>query len=293
MTSTLYNPCSGRGRKPWPSHYSASSHSYDELSDHCNDHSAINSHSGYAKIIPRKKSGVLNKSESCDMWAIKPSDSVVTPKFLFQHPTYASQSQIMGKQSGGSAAYTMGNANSKNKHHKVGPRTLNPKMVNPYSKVPIRIHDLTKSESRVPHSSSLDAPRPLSEDILNYTDDPRQLCEDKFNYTDHPRPLCEDKFNYTDDHEPMPPHHHLINPRIYESIPSLGQLPPSTEVIYPATEVMYSATEVLDSDVLEDDMFLKDDYEDMTSDAAEDDESVDENYKALTDQALGLTSSFH
>ena len=98
------------------------SKSYDDLEDH---YAALNvSSSGYAKIRPRKR-----PSQSQDMWAIKMEDSIVSPKYLFDHPVYASHSQL---DSG---------SRKKNKNYRIAPNTLNTRFVSPYSKVPVKISD--------------------------------------------------------------------------------------------------------------------------------------------------------
>ena len=228
----------------------------------------MNSKSGYAKILPRKKGGMppmMTGSGSCDMWAIKPEDSLVSPKFLFQHPSYTSQSQIFNPRPV-NAAHSVGNAKKRNKYHKIGPRTLNPKLMSPYAKVPIKIHtgleNLPSSESCVNFSNHLD--------IYQSSGDrnPSGKCN-----------LPSRVFNYKDTEGIK------SNPRICDEFP-----------LYTCSENAGKSgfnDHELDSDVLEDDMFSKDDYVDVTSDAAEDEESVDENYKAITDHALGLASSVH
>ena len=75
---------------------SRTSQSYDDLEDH---YAALNitqsSRHGYAKIRPRNRPSLdTPTSKSQDMWAYKMDDSIVSPKYLFDHPVYASHSQL-------------------------------------------------------------------------------------------------------------------------------------------------------------------------------------------------------
>ena len=223
----------------------------------------------------------MNGSASCDMWALKPDDSIVSPNFLFQHPVYSSQLPARGSPR--SAGNT---AKKRSKYHKIGPRTLNPRLVNPYSKVPIKIQapgleNLPSSEQITP--AQADSQLSLGQEVI-----------------------LAKRQNYPSDHQPnmyseQPFSDHLYpeNSGMYPDQPFLSTMYSEEEKIYPHS--MYShlfpdkheASEpVLDSDILEDDMFEKEDYA-MTSDNPDDEESVDENYKAITDEALGITSTAH
>ena len=136
-------------RTAFQNRHSRSSQSYDDLEDH---YDALNMHKrhGYAKIRPRTRPNLEGSvvSKSQDMWAYKMDDSIVSPKYLFDHPVYASHSQLDStpyppknlttRSQGGH-----GSGKKKSKSHKIGPRTLNPKLVNPYSKVPIQHVDPT------------------------------------------------------------------------------------------------------------------------------------------------------
>ena len=203
---------------------------------------------------------------SCDAWAIKPEFTLVSPQYLFQHPVYTSQSQIFNSRPV-NTTHSVGNGKKRSKYHKIAPRTLNPKLINPYSKVPIKIHtgleNLSSSESFMNYSKHTDIYQSIPD--RNTTGESRV-----FNCTEG-----EGVFNCTEG-------------KGVTSFPSIRN-----EVsLYTCSENGYNDGD-LDSDVLEDDMFNKDDYIDVTSDAAEDEESVDENYKAITDHALGLASSVY
>ena len=151
-------------RTSFGNRHSRSSQSYDDLEDH---YAAlnINSRHGYAKIRPRNRPNPpleqslgSNVSASQDMWAYKMDDSIVSPKYLFDHPVYASHSQLdtnpyllrnLTTRSNGT-----GIKGKKSTSHKIGPKTMNPKFVNPYSKVPIKISDSFNCSSDLRHESS-------------------------------------------------------------------------------------------------------------------------------------------
>ena len=96
------------------------------------------------------------------MWAYNIEDSFVSPKYLFDHPVYASHSQLdsnMYVRKNFTTRSHGAGMKKKSKGHKIGPRTLNPKLVNPYSKVPIKISDHYESSEQTftdPENSSPD-----------------------------------------------------------------------------------------------------------------------------------------
>ena len=140
-------------RNSFSNRHSRSSKSYDNLEDH---YDALNIHNrhGYAKIRPRNKPNQsldTKNSKSQDMWAYKMDDSIVSPRYLFDHPVYASHSQLDSNPYVLSNLTTRSNCvgmKKKSKSHKIGPRTLNPKLVNPYSKVPIKFSDNFKCSEK-------------------------------------------------------------------------------------------------------------------------------------------------
>ena len=120
-------------------HVARASKSYDDLEEHQDHYAALNMSSsvhGYAKIRPRNR-----QSQSQDMWAIKMEDSIVSPKYLFDHPVYASHGELdLGPYTRTSNTATAG-LKKKCKNYRIAPNTINSKFVSPYSKVPIKISD--------------------------------------------------------------------------------------------------------------------------------------------------------
>ena len=124
-------------------HVARASKSYDDLEDHQDHYAALNMSSsvhGYAKIRPRNR-----QSQSQDMWAIKMEDSIVSPKYLFDHPVYASHDELdvqpYSVKNLTSRSMNTAGLKKKCKNYKIAPNTINPKFVHPYSKVPIKIGD--------------------------------------------------------------------------------------------------------------------------------------------------------
>ena len=140
-----------------------SSKSYDDLENHY-DSFNIHTSNGYAKIGPRNRQIYLPDAEngkSQDMLAYKPSDSIVSPQFLFDHPVYASHSQFdSNPYLSHYQATRIKNTNmrKKVKYQKIVPKTSTMRLVDPYSKVPIKFrdnhneHEPENSENCVPAS---------------------------------------------------------------------------------------------------------------------------------------------
>lgn len=238
-------------RTAFQNRHSRSSQSYDDLEDH---YDALNMHKrhGYAKIRPRTRPNLEGSvvSKSQDMWAYKMDDSIVSPKYLFDHPVYASHSQLDStpyppknlttRSQGGH-----GSGKKKSKSHKIGPRTLNPKLVNPYSKVPIQHVDPTPPQhfpSRlvlVPDSTSTTQTTTLNVSISSGSNS---------------------------------------NGSPVESGYGLSHSSSGAEQTSPATGCEES------------ELYSNDDYVDIASDSPDDEQSVDENYKAITDKALSFST---
>ena len=243
-------------RTAFQNRHSRSSQSYDDLEDH---YDALNMHKrhGYAKIRPRTRPNLEGSvvSKSQDMWAYKMDDSIVSPKYLFDHPVYASHSQLDStgypvpknlttRSQGGQG----GSGKKKSKSHKIGPRTLNPKLVNPYSKVPIQhiVDPITPPQrfpSRlilVPDSTSTTQTTTLNVSISSSSNS---------------------------------------NGSPVESGYGLSHSSSGAEQTSPKTRCEE-----------EEEVYSNDDYVDIASDSPDDEQSVDENYKAITDKALSFSS---
>ena len=124
-----------------------SSKSYDDLEDHYAPLNISSSVHGYAKIRPRTRPSLESQqtSKSQDMWAFKMDDSIVSPKYLFDHPVYASHDELdvqpYSVKNLTSRSMNTAGLKKKCKNYKIAPNTINPKFVHPYSKVPIKIGD--------------------------------------------------------------------------------------------------------------------------------------------------------
>ena len=245
--------------------HSRTSQSFDDLDRDMNsDHyAALNisrsSRHGYAKIRPRNRPSMdtSHTSKSQDMWAYKLDDtssSIVSPKYLFDHPVYASHSQLdavpfLNKNLTSRSNNSGVAGRSKVSQHKIGPKTLNPKFVNPYSKVPIKLtNDHSTATNFIP-------PPPL---ILPEQSQNRS-CGSISGFQ-----LSE---TFTSSHSSS----HSSCDKNMSSF--LSNNTNKSEVDYDA------------------EMFSHEDYVDMTSDDDNDDEqSIDEGYKQLTDLAIKHSS---
>ena len=240
-------------RTAFQNRHSRSSQSYDDLEDH---YDALNNRHGYAKIRPRNRpsmdESVVSKSQ--DMWAYKMDDSIVSPKYLFDHPVYASHSQLDAslfqpknlttRSQGG-----LGSNKKKNKSHKIGPRTLNPKLVNPYSKVPIKHMDHYAADQS-PQSHLLPTRIVLLPDTTSQQ-----------------------------------------TTTLNTSVSSGSNSSPG-ESGYGLSHSSSGAEQMmLQEGVEEEELYSNDDYVDITSDSPDEDvQSIDENYKALTDKAMSQST---
>ena len=143
-----------------------SSKSYDDLEDHYAPLNISSSIHGYAKIRPRNRPSLESQqtSKSQDMWAIKMDDSIVSPKYLFDHPVYASHDELdvhpYSVKNLTSRSTNTAGLKKKCKNYKIAPNTINPKFVNPYSKVPIKI-----SEPSAPQLVLMSSDSPSSRNI--------------------------------------------------------------------------------------------------------------------------------
>ena len=155
-----------------------SSKSYDDLEDHYAPLNISSSIHGYAKIRPRTRPSLESQqtSKSQDMWAIKMDDSIVSPKYLFDHPVYASHDELdvppyTGKNLTSRSMNTAG-LKKKCKNYKIAPNTINPKFVNPYSKVPLKISDpptTSTAPQMVVMSSEPPSSRNISQDLFSFS----------------------------------------------------------------------------------------------------------------------------
>ena len=235
--------------------HSRTSQSYDDLERDTDDHyAALNitrsSRHGYAKIRPRNQAHNSHTSKSQDMWAWKMDESgssIVSPKYLFDHPVYASHSQLdavpfLNKNltsRSNNSAFT----GSRKVAPKIGPKTLNPKIVNPYSKVPIK---LTTSDY-APPSSNFIPPPPLMTGNVSCGSIPSFQLSESFHSSHSSSQGSSDKHNIS-------------------------------------TFLSSTLKDDQDFDV---DVYSHEDYVDMTSDDDNDEEqSIDEGYKQLTDLAI-------
>jgi len=243
-------------RNTFSNRHSRASQSYDALEDHY-DGLNIQDRHGYAKIRPRQKPNQsldATNSKSQDMWAYRPNDSIVSPKYLFDHPVYASHSQLdsnpyLTTRSSGTGI------KKKTKSHKIGPRTLNPKLIDPYSKVPIQIKDHYQTSENSPPSLYPSKANRMSEE-LNKSVNPYDSKMD------------------------------MMSSPNQESF-SLSHSSSGCEQM-----ILASYNNTNNSDLpIDDDIYSNDDYVDIRSDSPDDEQSIDENYKELTDLALQVSNS--
>jgi hypothetical protein len=191
------------------------------------------------------------------MWAYKIDDSIVSPKYLFDHPVYASHSQLDPGpyQPKNLTTRSQGGLSNKKKSkaHKIGPRTMNPKLVNPYSKVPIAHMD-------------------------HYTAPPKPS----------PQPALPTRLVLMPD--PAAPGQTTT---LNTSISSGSHGSPGESGYGPSTSSSGAeqATTPPGGEEEEEELYSNDDYVDIASDSQDDEQSVDENYKAITDKALSHSTS--
>ena len=243
---------------------SRASQSYDDLEDH---YAALNisksSRHGYAKIRPRNRPSMDNQtSKSQDMWAYKMDDSIVSPKYLFDHPVYASHSQLdavpfLNKNL--TSRSSNGAAPIKKKAHKIGPKTLNPKFVNPYSKVPIKLSNTEVNFPNYEKNENFPPPMILFSEQQQQQHQPTNIKTANLNNSKYDLGHQE-SFSYS------------------QSSSSCEQN--SSDFINFRNSTMIGGE-------FDEDVYSNEDYVDMTSESPDDDEqSVDEQYKRLTDLAM-------
>jgi len=245
-------------RSTFQNRHSRSSQSYDDLEDH---YSSINQHNrhGYAKIRPRNRPNLEGTvcSKSQDMWAYKMDDSIVSPKYLFDHPVYASHSQLDSSHYQPKSQLTTRSqgglgTKKKNKSRQIVPRTLTPRPINPYSKVPI------KQQQHTDHS---------------------------------PLPVFPSRLVLMSDQTQQP------NTTLNMSSISSGSNSSPGESGYGLSHSSSGAEQVTvelamgGEEEEEEEVYSNDDYVDITSDSPDDEQSVDENYKAITDKAISCSTA--
>ena len=152
-----------------------SSKSYDDLEDHYAPLNISSSVHGYAKIRPRTRPSLESQqtSKSQDMWAFKMDDSIVSPKYLFDHPVYASHDELdvhpYSVKNLTSRSMNIAGQRKKSKNYKVAPNTINPKFVHPYSKVPIKISEHTAPLMSSDSPSSRNINFTPSQDLFSFS----------------------------------------------------------------------------------------------------------------------------
>ena len=104
----------------------------------------MKSRHGYAQIRPRTRPKMEGSAVtiSQDMWAYRMNDIIASSNYRFDPLVYGSHCQIdvRANQPKNLTTRSQGGlgSNKKRKNQKIKPLTLNPKLVNPYSKVPIK-----------------------------------------------------------------------------------------------------------------------------------------------------------
>jgi hypothetical protein len=228
----------------------------------------------------------------------------------------------------GTSCTVAGDSNSapsgrkRNKYHKIGPRTLNPpRLVNPYSRVPIRIggspEEVTEGECEngppppPPWERSLSTLKPVPSHADKLSGgaglaSPAQVLSLQASAAS--LTAARDRGGAAAADEGSGDDRFLSLKRLRDnsrggdrsgvrnsggSSCSGGSGSTSTTAaelsrLHPPPVPPCGRSDAANNDLLEDDAFSNDDYVDMTSDAGDEDgdESLDENYKALTDRAL-------
>ena len=203
-------------------------------------------------------------------------DSIVSPKYLFDHPVYSSHSGLdavpafLTSRSANTAASASANKNKKNGSGRVAPKTINPKFVcSPYSQAPIKlssgeVNNYNKSYEAAsggvfPPPMMLMTDQAQGSVMANY-DHNNSLSNSKYDaVTQMNSSQTQDSFN-SSSHEQQPS--------------------------------MFRNSSLMMSGDYEDDTYSNDDYIDVTSDDPDEEEqSVDEQYKRLTDIAITQRNS--
>ena len=199
-------------------------------------------------------------------------DSIVSPKYLFDHPVYSSHSGLDAVP----AFLTSRSANTANKSKKssssgrVGPKTLQPKFVcSPYSQVPVK---LSTGDGNNFSSSAYDGANGVFPP-------PMMLLPDQASNYDHNSSMNNSKYD--------------LNPVINSSQTqdSFNSFTSSNHEQQKPGMFRNSSLMMSGGDY-EDDTYSNDDYIEVTSDDPDDeDQSVDEQYKRLTDIAITQRNS--
>ena len=210
-------------------------------------------------------------------------DSIVSPKYLFDHPAYSSHSGLdavpafLTSRSANTAASA--NKNKKTGSGRVAPKTLNPKYVcSPYSQAPVRLGSGDVSQY---NKSGLEAsgggggvfPPPMM--LLPDQSQSSVMSGYDGNY-DHNNSMNNSKYD-------MNPVMQINSSQTQESFNSSN---------HEQQPNMFRNSSLMMSGDYEDDTYSNDDYIDVTSDDPDDEEqSVDEQYKRLTDIAITQRNS--
>ena len=203
-------------------------------------------------------------------------DSIVSPKYLFDHPVYSSHSGLdavpafLTSRSANNAASA--NKNKKNGSGRVGPKTINPKFVcSPYSQAPIKLStgEVNNYNKSYEAASSGVFPPPM----MLLTDQAQGSV--MANY-DHNNSMSNSKYD-------LNPVTQMNSSQTQDSFNS------SSHEQQPS---MFRNSSLMMSGDYEDDTYSNDDYIDVTSDDPDEEEqSVDEQYKRLTDIAITQRNS--
>ena len=197
-------------------------------------------------------------------------DSIVSPKYLFDHPVYSSHSGLdavpafLTSRSANTAASASASKNKKNGSGRVGPKTLNPKFVcSPYSQAPIK---LSTGEVNTYNKSYEAASGVFPPPMVLLTDQAQGSVISNYDHNNSMNPVTQMNSSQTQD---------SFNSSNHEQQPS-----------------MFRNSSLMMSGDYEDDTYSNDDYIDVTSDDPDEEEqSVDEQYKRLTDIAITQRNS--
>lgn len=205
-------------------------------------------------------------------------DSIVSPKYLFDHPAYSSHSGLdavpafLTSRSANTAASV--NMNKKTGGGRVGPKTLNPKFVcSPYSAAPVRLS---------------------SGDVSHYNKSGHEAVSGVF---PPPMMLMDDQAQASAIYDGNYDQNNSMNNSKYDMNPVMQINSSQTQESFNTSNHeqqpnMFRNSSLMMSGDYEDDTYSNDDYIDVTSDDPDDEEqSVDEQYKRLTDIAITQRNS--
>ena len=206
-------------------------------------------------------------------------DSIVSPKYLFDHPVYSSHSGLdavpafLTSRSANTAASASASANKnkKNGSGRVGPKTLNPKFVcSPYSQAPIK---LSSGEVNNYNKSYEAASGVFPPPMVLLTDQGQGSVMSNY---DHNNSMNNSKYD-------LNPVTQMNSSQTQESFNSSN---------HEQQPNMFRNSSLMMSGDYEDDTYSNADYIDVTSDDPDEEEqSVDEQYKRLTDIAITQQNS--